>query len=113
MLTGLAESQLEDLRCDGCQPSSHEFFIATISRLAVSGLVACDWPHRDMLSIQATIPAKGLRPVVEQLEVFRQTFEKKLDPKGEGKAERGIFPDVLGRSQDFTLGTFGAERRRS
>jgi hypothetical protein len=116
LLTALAESHLEDLRCDRCEPASHEFFIATISRLAISCLVACEWPQQDMMKVQATIPAKGQKPIMNQLEVLRQTFEQKLDPKGEGKAERGIFPDILGRSHDFTLAAEpkgGLQRRRS
>jgi hypothetical protein len=116
LLTALAESHLEDLRCDGCAPTSHEFFIATISRLAISCLVACEWPQQDMMRVQATIPAKGQKPIMNQLEVLRQTFEQKLDPKGEGKSDRGIFPDILGRSHDITLAVSsreGLQRRRS
>jgi hypothetical protein len=116
LLTALAESHLEDLRCDGCAPVGHEFFIATISRLAISCLVACEWLEQDMVKVQATTSAKEQKPIMNQLEVLRHTFEQKLDPNGEGKAERGIFPDILGRSHDITLAVApreGVQRRRS
>jgi hypothetical protein len=102
MLTTLAETCLEDLRCDRCQPSNYEFFIETISRLSSSSLIACEWPHQDLKAVEGTMPATCLRAILTQLEVLRATFEQKLDPRGEAKAEGGIFPDVLGRSMDFS-----------
>jgi hypothetical protein len=108
ILTMLAETCLEDLRCDRCQPSNYEFFIETISRLSISCLIACEWPHQDLKAVEGTMPATCLRAILRQLEVLRATFEQKLDPRGEAKAEKGVFPDVLGRSMDFTC-----TRRRS
>jgi hypothetical protein len=102
ILTALAETCLEDLRCDRCQPSNYEFFIKTISRLSISCLIACEWPHQDLKAVEGTMPGNCHRAILKQLEVLRATFEQKLDPRGEAKAEGGIFPDVLGRSMDFS-----------
>jgi hypothetical protein len=48
------------------------------------------------------MPATCLRAILKQLEVLRATFEQKLDPRGEAKADGGIFPDVLGRSAELS-----------
>jgi hypothetical protein len=112
-LATMSETCLIDLRCDGSVPGSYEVFLATTSRMAVSRLLACSWPYKDVALISAKLPAERKGPLINKFEVLRATFENRLDPTLESKARQGIYPDMLGRSSSTVELEPGKARRIS
>jgi hypothetical protein len=93
-LAALAGASLEDLRCDGSAPSSHDVLLRAISQFAISRLVSCSWPHTDLSALTETILPRQRKPVMEQFEVLRETFEKRMSP--------GTRADILARFAKVT-----------
>jgi hypothetical protein len=99
-LAALAEASLEDLRCDGCAPSSQDVLLGAISRFASSKLVSCTWLYKDLSALSGGIPPNQWKPVMEQFDLFRKPFEKRLGP--------GDREDILARAArraDLSIGS--------
>jgi hypothetical protein len=118
-LATLAELCLEDLRCDGSEPASHDSLLGVLSRLVVSGLQRCEWPRRDVIAVMEKVPIWQRKGLKDLLCVLERTFDLRFGTAGEAPRALHRTGNLGGKPQPREKnalqpgrpGTPGAERR--